>query len=375
MKKVLMIDHAPIFGGAEAFLLDLVSAIDRQQFSPIIVTAPDTVVLHKFKATGLPVFTTPFPRLNRSPLLFWHLLTSGLKLARLAQDAQADVMHTFTARTHLVGAIASKISGIPLLWRIGDDTLPPWLMYLFGRLPRRIVGVSQWITTCYPKLHFHGLVPDGARPPSPITRNEARAEFGFMPDDLVVAHVGRLVRWKGQLPLIKALAKVKPIIPQVKGLIIGEWNADDTGLGPLSGGEAYYNELQSTVKELGLQNHITFAGFVRDPGLGYAAADVFTHTSTLPEPFGRVVIEAMIAGCAVIGAKAGAQPEIIIQGQTGLLSPPDDHVALAQALIALLSSPEKRTALALAGQKRAESEYTLNIMTRRMEATYLATLK
>ncbi len=48
-----MIDHAPIFGGAEAFLLDLVSAIDRQQFSPIIVTAPDTVVLHKFKAPSL----------------------------------------------------------------------------------------------------------------------------------------------------------------------------------------------------------------------------------------------------------------------------------------------------------------------------------
>ncbi len=374
MKKVLMIDHAPIFGGAEAFLLDLVSAIDRHQFSPIIVTAPETAVLNRFLATGLPVMTTPFPRLNRSPLLFWHLLSSGLKLARLAQTAQADVMHTFTARTHLVGAIASKISGIPLLWRIGDDTLPPWLMYLFGRLPRRIVGVSHWITTCYPKLRFDGLVPDGTRPPSSISRDEARAEFGFTPDDLVVAHVGRLVRWKGQMPLIKALAEVKPIIPKVKGLIIGEWNADDTGSGLLSGGESYYNELQAKVKELGLTDEVIFAGFVRDPWLGYAAADVFTHTSILPEPFGRVVIEAMISGCPVIAAKAGAQPEIIIDGQTGLLTSPNDHVALAQALISLLSSHEKRTTIALAGQKRAESEYTLAIMTRRMEETYLATL-
>jgi glycosyltransferase involved in cell wall biosynthesis len=83
---------------------------------------------------------------------------------------------------------------------------------------------------------------------------------------------------------------------------------------------------------------VMFTGFLRDPGKVYAAADIVAHTSTAPEPFGRTVIEAMIAGCPVVVANAGALPEIVVDGVTGILTPPGDVVALADALVSLLTS-------------------------------------
>lgn len=378
MKTVLLVDHAPIFGGSESFLLDLASALDRRAFSPVIVSDEASPVLPMLRAGGDTVLTMPFPRLNRSAGFAWRLIQSGARLAGLAKECRADLIHTFTARTHLVGAVASKLSGIPLLWRIGDDTLHPAIMSAFGRVPRSIVGVSQWLTAQYPRLRFDGLVPDGARAPMRISREEARHELGVPRDALLVVHVGRLVRWKGQDVFIKALADAARHVPALQGIVVGTWGADDTSAGPLGGGEAYYRHLTRLAEDLGLnsagQQRLMFSGFLRDPGLAYAAADVFVHSSTLPEPFGRTIIEAMMSGCPVIAARAGGPAEIIVHGESGLLTTPGDAGALTSALLELLQSATRRLELAEGGRRRAEAEYTLPIMTRRMEAAYSAAL-
>jgi glycosyltransferase involved in cell wall biosynthesis len=366
----LLVDHAPFFGGAESFLLDLLSALNRAEFTPSIVTEPRSPVLERLRASGAPVLTTPLPQINRNPFFLWRLVYAGARLARLARAAHADVMHSFTVRTHLIGAIASQLSGVPLLWRICDDTMPRWAGSLFGRVPRCIVAVSQYIAAYYPNLRFTGFAPDGARPPSPISRAAARAELGLRADELVVAHLGRLVRWKGQDVFIRALARVAQTIPNARGLIVGAWHAEDDKPGPLGGGETYYRELCALAEQLGAP--VAFIGFQSDPGKAYAAADIVAHTSTAPEPFGRTVIEAMIAGRPVVAANAGALPEINTPG-TGLLTLPGDANALADALVNLLSSETHRAQMGLAARARAEAEYTLAKMTRRMEQYYRLT--
>ena len=378
MRTVLLIDHAPFFGGAESCLVDLASSIDRREFTPIIISDTASPVLDEFRNTGDPVYATPLPRIRRTPAFAWRLASAGLRLARLAERLKADVMHTFTARTHLIGAVASRLSGIPLVWRIGDDTLPPSAMSFFGRVPRRIVGVSEWINAQYPRVAFKGIVPDGTRPAMDISRAVARRELGLAPEDRVAAHVGRLVRWKGQDVFIRAMANAVRAVPDARGIIVGSWHADDTPSGPLFGGERYYNELRALAVELGLNtstdDRIMFTGFIRDPGMAYAAADVFAHTSILPEPFGRTIIEAMIAGCPVIASDAGGPSEILSDGASGLLTAPGDVDALSAALISVLQSPERQRALSDAGRARVNAEYTLDRMTRRMEAVYRAAL-
>ncbi|MBM3129721.1 MAG: glycosyltransferase family 4 protein [Chloroflexi bacterium] len=368
--NVLLVGHAPFFGGAEAFLLDLISALDRAEFTPSIVADPRSPVLERFRASGVPVLTTPLPQINRSPIFLWRLFYAGARLAQLARTTRADLMHSFTVRTHLIGAVAAQMSGVPLLWRVCDDTLPRWAGTLFGRVPRVIVTVSRYIAAYYPNLRFDGFAPDGARPPSAISRAAARAELGLRDDELVVAHLGRLVRWKGQDVFIRALARVAPTIPNARGLIVGAWHAEDEKHGPLGGGQSYARELRALAEQL--RAPITFTGFLRDPGIVYAAADVIAHTSTAPEPFGRTVIEAMIAGCPVVAANSGALPEIVTPG-TGLLTPPGDANALADALVHLLTDSELRARIADAARARAEAEYTLDQMARRIEHFYRLT--
>jgi glycosyltransferase involved in cell wall biosynthesis len=368
--NVLLIDHAPFFGGAESFLLDLISALDRVEFTPTIVTDARSPVLEKFRATGERVETMALPQINRTPLFLTRLFHAGKNLARLARESHADVLHTFTARTHLIGAVASRWSGIPLVWRIGDDTLPAWTLHTFARVPWRIVivGVSRWLTTRYPRLRFDGLVPDGARPPLAVSRAEARAELGLGRDELIAAHIGRLVRWKGQAVFIRALARATQTIPNARGIVVGAWHRADERPGMWGGGESYANELRALAAQLAAP--ITFAGFIRDPGLAYVAADVVTHTSTLPEPFGRITIEAMMASRPVVAANAGAQPEIVVPSETGLLTPPGDADALANALVELFSSREQRDAWGRAGHARALEHFSLALMTQRMQDSY-----
>ena len=369
--NIFLIDHAPFFGGAESFLLDLLSALNRDEFAPTIVTAPRSPVLERFRGSGAPVLTTPLPQINHSPLFLWHLMYSGARLARLAHAAHADVLHTFTVRTHLIGAVASKMSGVPLLWRVCDDTLPRWAGTLFGHVPRVIVAVSEYIASYYPNLRFAGLAPDVARLPCAISRADARAELNLRADDLIVAHLGRLVRWKGQAVFIRALARVAQTIPNVRGLIVGAWRAEDDKPGPLGGGEAYYRELSALADHLGAP--VRFTGFLRDPGKVYAAADVIAHTSTAPEPFGRTVIEAMMAGRPVVATNAGALPEIVVDGVSGILTPPGGDDALADALASLLTSPARCAHMGAAARARAKAEYTLDKMTQRMESFYRLT--
>lgn len=374
MTNLLLVDHAPIFGGAESFLIDLVGGLDTARFAPTIVTAPASPVLEKFRATGAPTCTTPLPQINRHPLFLWRLWRAGAHLAQLAQAQRADLIHSFTARAHLIGAVAARLSGVPLLWRLGDDTVPPALLQLFAGFPRHIVGVSRWLNSRYPRLRFDGIVSDGAPPPLPITRAAARAELGLPQDAVFVAHIGRLVRWKGQTVLLRALGQLQAECPTLRGLMVGTWNKEDERPGPLGGGESYYRELQALTTAQGLRDRVVFAGFIRHPGLAYAAADMVVHSSTLPEPFGRVVIEGMMAERPVVAARAGALPEIIVEGESGFLATPDDPTALATALRPLLASAELRARIGRAAQQRAAAEFSLARMVDNMQAAYQATL-
>lgn len=366
--RVLLLDHAPIFGGAEAFLLDVLRNLDRKRYQPHITIDSSSPVVRQLQVvaneTQTPFYLTSLPRLNQNPLFIWKLWRSGRQLAMLLRSQKINILHTFTARTHLIGAVATKLSGVPLVWRICDDTLPPWLLQRFAFAPREIVSASHWLTTQYPRLRFTDLVPDGAYSPQTFTQAEARTRLGLPQDGLYIAHVGRLVRWKGQTVLLKALAQ----LPNVNGLIVGGWHSEDEIPGPLGGGKTYYDELCQLSQSF--KERVYFTGFLSQPALAYAAADIVVHTSTLPEPFGRVVIEAMFAERPVVATNAGALSEIVEDGVSGFLTPMGDSEALAITLQKLLADTNLRRQIALVGKKSASEKFSLASTLNRLCAVY-----
>ncbi|MCG3209573.1 MAG: D-inositol-3-phosphate glycosyltransferase [Anaerolineae bacterium] len=168
----------------------------------------------------------------------------------------------------------------------------------------------------------------------------------------IILTVARLVEWKGQDIVIRALPQVLQTVPEAVYLVVGN--------GP------HRPQLEQLVAELKLEDHVVFAGFVPDADLiaYYAAAEVMIMTSReihpgLPiEGFGIAYLEANLAGLPVIGSRMGGAQEAIVDGVTGLLVDPHNEQEVAAAIIRLLQQPELAKIMGRAGQQRAKTEFT-----------------
>jgi glycosyltransferase involved in cell wall biosynthesis len=163
------------------------------------------------------------------------------------------------------------------------------------------------------------------------------------PGRLRVGIIGRLDPWKGQHIFLDAFAKAFPG-DEAQAAIVGA---------KLFGDDRYELELERQAVALGLEGRVAFRGFRDDIQDELRNLDVLVHASTLPEPFGQVVVEGMAAGLAVIAADAGGPAEVVTDGVDGLLCPPGDVDALAAALRRLAADPAFRHQLGSAARLRA----------------------
>jgi glycosyltransferase involved in cell wall biosynthesis len=132
----------------------------------------------------------------------------------------------------------------------------------------------------------------------------------------------------------------------------------DPSSGGAKTGDAYVDALRERITQVGLSDRIRFPGYIADPARIMSEIDVLVHPAD-NESFGRVVVEAMAAGLPVVGARGGGVGEIVLDGETGLLSAPDDPAALAENMARLIADVELRARLGTAGRRRAESLYSL----------------
>jgi glycosyltransferase involved in cell wall biosynthesis len=158
--------------------------------------------------------------------------------------------------------------------------------------------------------------------------------------------------WKGHRELVEALAKVKQAVPEVRLFVVG---VEDT-LAAQSA-ESYAGQVRARVSELGLEENVIWAGWLEDVPAVMADLDVLAIPSW-EEPFGLVVAEAMAMERPVVGFCSGALPEIITNGEEGLLVPARDVEALADALIRLLTDPCRRAEMGRKGRARVLQQFT-----------------
>jgi glycosyltransferase involved in cell wall biosynthesis len=191
-----------------------------------------------------------------------------------------------------------------------------------------------------------------------------------VPPSFTVTLAARLVRWKGQAVFIRAAALAARRLPRLRFQIVGSASPEDERPGPLGGGPSYERELRHLAVSLGLEGTLSFQPF-REPAALFDGTSLAVHASLLPEPFGRVVVQAMAAGLPVVAVRGGGIPEIVINGQTGRLVPAGDVDALAEAILALAGDRERCRALGKAGRARAEAQYSLEKMVSGFEAVWL----
>ena len=193
-------------------------------------------------------------------------------------------------------------------------------------------------------------------------RTMMRKKYGFTDEDKIILFVGRLTihnRYKGVDYLIKALNKIRNKNNNAKLVIVGQ-------------GELV-SELKELVKQLKLEQNVLFATSVSDEELlyYYAMCDVFVLPSISgPESFGIVLLEAMASGKPTVASNLPGVRDIVINGKTGLLAPPKDIGALAEAIIKLLNDEYLARKMGLNGRKIVEEKYTWKNATEMTENVY-----
>jgi len=180
----------------------------------------------------------------------------------------------------------------------------------------------------------------------------ARASLG-LDQARVILTVGRLTPRKGIDTVIRALPSVIERVPNAVYMVVGEGEDRE--------------RLEALARETGVEDHVLFEGSVPFSQLPstYNLCDVFVTPSRSAPPsvegFGIVFLEANACGKPVIGARSGGIPDAIVDGETGLLVEPDDEPGLAEALVSLLSNPERCRALGEAGRARVEQACTWDV--------------
>nr|MDQ3823986.1 glycosyltransferase [Actinomycetota bacterium] len=279
--------------------------------------------------------------------------------------AGADLLHTHTLAA--ANAVSTLASPVPVVRHLHIEnhfrpTTEPVLRRLDNWTARRcaaLVAVSEDTRRAYLaqgysdriEVVYNGVELDGAGPAGTL-----RAELGIPDGAPVVGEVGRLCDVKGQRELIEAIAE----IPDARLVLFGR---------DLEQGGAFQAGLERTAERLGVRDRVVFAGHRDDAPRLVGDLDVFVLPSWT-EGLPVVVLEAMAQRRPVVATPVGGTPEVVANGETGLLVPPRDSRALAAAIRELLGDAERRRRMGEAGYARVGERFSAGTMTRRVLELY-----
>jgi glycosyltransferase involved in cell wall biosynthesis len=374
MQRILFLDHSAFIGGAELALADHIRHLDRASFEPYVACSPAMPALvEHFSTSGAGIETMDWPRLRGArPSSLARVPRAARRLRRIVENHGIDLVVANTARTAYIASVGLP-RGVPLVWWVRDFDFGTRWFRLARRRPARIVCVSQAI-----RAHYRGVVDpkyvvvfvgsglharlDG-RPHEELLA--LRRRWGIAPRDLVVGYLGRLVEDKGPEDLVDAVARVRGALPCVKLVMVG------TGAAQLGDVE---QRLAHRVADLGLDDVVRFTGFQSDRALYHRLFDIFVISSRYREAMPMTAIEAMMARTPVIATRTGGTPEVVIDGETGLLVPPRAPAAIADAILRLASDPALVRSLTTTAHERAMSRHREEIVTKQVEETYTSVL-
>jgi glycosyltransferase involved in cell wall biosynthesis len=357
-------------GGTEGQLVALVTALDRRRFVPIVYCLSQTGVLAgALTDAGIPVRDFGLRRLSawRSPLAVGRRV---LRVLRAMREDRPDVVHGLLFHGYCLGAFVGRASGVPVLIAsrrsLGNFKAHRAFYRLAERLANRLtdVVVANSDAVRADALRQEGLPPEKVvvihnglaleRFDSPADP-ELRRALGLEGAQAIVAVVANLIRYKGHQVFLEAWGEVAARFPGAVAILVGD--------GPERA------DLEALARASGLTPSLRFLGSRHDvPGL-LALADLLVHPSR-EEGFSNAILEAMAARRPVVATAVGGSVEAVVPGVTGLLVPPDDSHALAEAMTWMLGHPEEARAFGEAGRRRVAERFELSGMVRRYEAVY-----
>ncbi len=375
--NILYLDSGSGIGGGQRSLLLLLNLLDKDRFTPFVGCLGDSPFAAEVEKTAASVVPLSLPaahnktdKVKRFTLgdLFedFRQLRVIRQLHRTVKQHSIDLIHANSLSVALLGGIVARINRIPILMHKRYATSYGILDRLCERLLHRVILVSEatrWNFASEAKqtLIYNGVDLDAFQA-SPKEVETLRAElFRDASDALLLAGVvTRITPEKGIHFLIRAMAELKGKI-SIRLLIVG---------GPYFEKDVdYMKELKQEVADLGVEDSVIFTGFLSDTRVVTSLLDIMLVPSIIPEACPRTIIEAMAVGKPVIATPLGGSKELVTH-ETGILVPPEDASAIADAIATLATDQERLTAMGKAARDRAVQIFSSEKNTALTEAVY-----
>jgi len=344
------------WGGQEKRVMREILGLSRESFRPLLACQPGSRIGENAQGHGLRVEYVKM-KTNFNPLAVAHFI-------RLYQRYSVDIVHTHSSADSWMASTAAKLSPRqPMVVRTRhlSASFNNRLIYTF--MADRVITVGD--STRRYMIQEKGIpegrvltIPTGVDltefDPEKIREN-LRERLGISPETPVFGTVAVFRRLKGHHNLLEAVPEVVHSVPGAKLLLVGE--------GPQE------NNLLRMIEAKGIGASVIMPGFRDDIARVLNTLDVFVFPS-LQEALGTAILEAMAMKKPVVASRVGGIPEVVADGRTGYLVPPEDPGAIAESVIRLLKSADLGREMGLEGRKFVEARYDNRLMLQRLETLY-----
>jgi len=364
--KVLHVIGGGEIGGAEKHILHLLENMDHKRFEVRLCCLFPRPFAQMAEEAGIPVDVINMK--NKFNFL------AVARMVRIIRRHEIDIVHTHGVRANLVGRLGARLAGVKhivtTVHSVLEQDYPTFLARMTNKFMEKLTEryVECFVTVS--DLLKQDLVAKGTRPERVVTiyngikledfqpakvSTDVRSRLRLPVELPVVGIIARLHPVKGHGIFLRAARQVLKELPQARFLIVG------------SGFHRPW--IEAEVERLGLKKNVIFTGFMEDiPGV-LAALDVLV-ISSLSEGFGLTAVEAMAMEVPVVATRVGGLPEIITDGENGLLVPAGDAGALAKKILWLLENPVAGENMAKKGRATVEEKFTIQGMAQQTQALY-----
>src|SRR5437879_2837472 len=367
-RTILYLQGINEIGGAERALLSVLERLDRTYWQPAVACPATGPLVTELKSQGVPTYPMVFPAWRKLTHVLWRV-PAWLKLARLVQAIRPALVHVNDLYWVPQALLATRRRNIPVvvtvrqnfkLARVRQYRLDQAGFVVTVSNAARDVLIKAGVPAERVRTIYTGVDPDRFSPEYDGT--PVRKQLGIPTEAPVIGCLANVLEIKGYDILLEAFDDVVKVHPTAHLLIVGR----DTS--------SYGGEMRALANRLGVAERTHFAGFQPDVRPYLAAMNLVVLPSR-SEALGLALLEAMAMGKAVVASAVGGIPEIVADGVTGKLVPPEDPTALSRAIIELLSHPERLIEGGRQGRKRIHSSFTVEAETQALESIYRFLLK
>jgi glycosyltransferase involved in cell wall biosynthesis len=380
VKNILYLHAGAELYGADKVLLDLVSNLDKNKYTPFVLLPNDGILRKKMEDEKIKVEILPYPILRRkyfNPVGIMELTLELLKysqtLKKYVKKNNIDIVHVNTTAV-LEGVFFKFNKQVKVLWHVHEIIVKPKIVnkgisFLVKHFSDKIVAVSKAT-----EIHFieSGQIKkdkidviyngvDNLTYHADNTTDYLRTEFNILLNEKVIGMIGRVNSWKGQMDFIIAVEPILKKNPNWKAILVGS---------VFEGEEHFMNELKSRIAVSEVKNQIIISEFRDDIQNIHNLFDIFVLPSINPDPLPTVVLESMATSKPIVGYAHGGVTEMVRSGSNGILVEPNNVGELSLAIDQLVNNEKKRIRFGQESLKKQVQYFSLKAYVKKFEDKY-----